>query len=195
MELNTELMMREREDLEPIERYSQIVPLLLSDSLMGFRNKKLKAIITILEMNDELSFSEIKETLQLRSNDLSNQLNILEELGLIKNEIEKKEGVSQFSWYLLTEFGRNLLKKLLEAYIEYINPERSLIDIEIDEPSGMVTFHFDKDEGEFSSIDIPPKKVLDDGSSSEALGYTPIFSYLSINPKLKRKILSNVMEG
>lgn len=122
-----EIMILEKQVQDPVEAYSSLLPPMLKNSLSGFRHKNQKAIIMVLDLYGRRSFSQIQTDLHLSKNDLSYHLKSLENSGLVRNEIKKVSGTREYSWYLLTNFGMNLLKSLLEVYLKGIyNKEMKL---------------------------------------------------------------------
>lgn len=132
---------------DPITKYSNVIPDIISDAISGLNNKNYRAVVVILDIEGKKSFTELREKLNLnkdQSNKLSYWLDKLEEEGLVVNDIIKIPDRRESSFYSLSRFGKDLLDKILEAYINYISPSVAI-------PKGETLEELDPT----SSLDIP----------------------------------------
>ena len=96
---------------------------------------------------------------------------------------------------MLTDFGSDLLEKLLEAYIKYINPKRSLLEnLDINNISNILLI-YDGKENKVIPMKIPSHKVTQVTGSTENISDTYNISYIQIDPKIKKKLLQKSLGG
>ncbi len=103
---------------EKIKEYADELPSELKRAVEALDDDLRQAIFFVLLKNGELSFTQIMTELEIPRKDssiLSHHLKILEKGALIKNKYAKKEGVDSHSFYDLTEFGEDLLDKLMDT--------------------------------------------------------------------------------
>lgn len=110
---------------DPIIKYSSLIPDIISDAISGLNNRNYRAIVVLLDIEGKKSFTELREKLNLKksqSNKLAYWLDKLEEEGLVVNEIIKVPNKRESSFYRLSGFGKDLLDKILKAYLNYVSP-------------------------------------------------------------------------
>ena len=103
---------------EKIKEYADELPSELKRAVEALDDDLRQAIFFVLLKNGELSFTQIMTELEIPRKDssiLSHHLKILEKGALIKNKYAKKEGVDSHSFYDLTDFGEDLLDKLMDT--------------------------------------------------------------------------------
>ncbi len=103
---------------EKIKEYADELPSELRRAVEALDDDLRQAIFFVLLKNGELSFTQIMTELEIPRKDssiLSHHLKILEKGALIKNKYAKKEGVDSHSFYDLTDFGEDLLDKLMDT--------------------------------------------------------------------------------
>lgn len=87
----------------------------LSLAIKGLDNKHRQKIVLMLSEDEKLSFSEIKEKLQLKRSLLASHLKKLTRNLLIEHYYEHEIGNENYSFYSLSSYGRNLLANMLGA--------------------------------------------------------------------------------
>jgi len=110
---------------DPIIKYSSLIPDIISDAISGLNNRNYRAIVVLLDIEGKKSFTELRKKLNLKknqSNKLTYWLDKLEEEGLVVNEIIKVPNKRESSFYRLSGFGKDLLDKIVEAYLNYVSP-------------------------------------------------------------------------
>ena len=103
---------------EKIKEYADELPSELKRAVEALDDDLRQAIFFVLLKNGELSFTQIMTELKIPRKDssiLSHHLKILEKGALIKNKYAKKDGVDSHSFYDLTDFGEDILDKLMDT--------------------------------------------------------------------------------
>lgn len=101
-----------------IEEYANEMPLELRRAVDALNDSLRLAIFFVLFKYGEMPFSQIMTELEIPqeySSKLTYHLKKLEKGALIKNEYIKKEGVDNYSFYDLTNFGEETLNGLMNT--------------------------------------------------------------------------------
>ena len=114
------------DNVGPVRRYSSLLPDRICKSLNGIRNKKQRAILILLDIEGKKSFSQIQAIFNFKTNDLSYQLNSLETVGLINNVLKKEREYKDYSWYSLTNYGKDLISSIIDVYVKSLDSNKSI---------------------------------------------------------------------
>jgi DNA-binding HxlR family transcriptional regulator len=90
-------------------------PYELSIAIEGLDNEYRQRILYALKNVDRLSFSEIRETVDIETPLLSNHLRRLSESLLVEHFYEHVLGDERYSFYRISKFGKNILDNLFKA--------------------------------------------------------------------------------
>ena len=94
----------------PLEEYTKGIPTELRRAISGFDNDIRLGIFLALKKNGELSFSELSEKLDMKTDKakLDFHLAKLTESALVEHRYRHQLGNERFSFYSTTKFGENL---------------------------------------------------------------------------------------
>jgi DNA-binding transcriptional ArsR family regulator len=92
-----------------LEQIRDTFPDELKDAIKALSDDVRMTIITLLLKETELSFSQLKERLQIDSGTLNHHLKILMKAALVDNYYYKKPNISDYSFYALTSFAEDLI--------------------------------------------------------------------------------------
>jgi len=92
--------------------YDRKVPEIIRKAMEGFAKREGRAIVMILAEKGELSFQQLAKFISMNPGTLNYHLKLLLNARLVENHYKKVESTEEYSFYQLTEFGRNLLKLL-----------------------------------------------------------------------------------
>lgn len=79
------------------------------------------AIVLTLLKNGEMSFSQLKESLDIQTNILSHHLKVLSQESLVMNYYAKRENTMEYSFYDVTPLSRDCVDRLF-ALTDPIRP-------------------------------------------------------------------------
>ncbi len=83
---------------------------------------RLAILLMLLKKEEELTFSQIADLLEIKSNTLSHHLKNLTQVGLVQNFYKKKESPStEYSFYKYTDLGKDLISNLIHVIIPSIS--------------------------------------------------------------------------
>jgi DNA-binding HxlR family transcriptional regulator len=99
------------------EGYSNEVPEQIKSVLKGIDSNVRLAIIVALMKKGKLSFSEMKELLDLNSSSLSSHLSILQDGGLVVNILGWNKNT--YSYYTATDIAKAVLKSLFDLVVQF----------------------------------------------------------------------------
>ena len=76
-------------------------------------------ILLLLVNHDSPSLSKLARSLKESNSLVLNHLNKLEVAGVVQNFIQKKEGIREFSFYEVTEYGEKIISDLITGYNDF----------------------------------------------------------------------------
>lgn len=103
---------------EKIKEYANELPYELRRAMDALDDDIRLAIFFVLLKYGELPFSQIMKELEIPSeysSKLTYHIKKLQKGAIIKNEYVKKEGIDNYSFYDITEFGEGLLNNLMNT--------------------------------------------------------------------------------
>ncbi len=103
---------------EQIKQYADEMPIELRRSIEALSDDARLGIFFVLFKYGEMSFSEIRNKLEIptkNSGYLAYHLKKLEKSALIRNDYSKKSGVTDHSFYNVTEFGERFIEGLMKS--------------------------------------------------------------------------------
>jgi len=136
-----------------------------------------------------LSFSEITHLTQIDNSLVKSHLNKLEIGGIIKNYFEKSAATKEYSFYTLTNFGKELVLNLIESYNNYYSVYDELareIPTLTSESSTEIPISTSE-----SSTEIPSRDFIEGGCGSWALPNEKILAWIKILSNKVFKIVIN----
>ncbi|MBD3211244.1 MAG: ArsR family transcriptional regulator [Candidatus Lokiarchaeota archaeon] len=95
--------------------YRENLPLEIRKALKGLNNNNRQEILMFLLKEDEKSFIEISKALEIQKNNLSHHIKTLMRYGLIYNFYKKNDFNEKYSYYVLSNLGKKILKLLLNG--------------------------------------------------------------------------------
>ncbi len=101
-----------------IKQYAEEMPIELRRSIEALSDEVRLGIFFVLFKYGEMSFSEIRNKLEIptkNSGYLAYHLKKLEKSALIRNDYSKKSGVTSHSFYDVTEFGERFIEGLMKS--------------------------------------------------------------------------------
>lgn len=96
--------------------YSNEVPEQIKLVIKGMDSEVRLAIIVALMKREKMSFSELKELLDINSSSLSRHLSILQDGGLVTNVLGWKE--NSYSYYTITDIAKSVLGSLFDIVVQ-----------------------------------------------------------------------------
>ena len=105
---------------EKIKKYSNEMPDELKRAMGALNDDIRLAIFFVLLKYGDLPFSQIMKELEIPpdySSKLTYHIKKLQKGGLIKNEYVKKKGTDSYSFYDITEFGKEILNNLIDTIV------------------------------------------------------------------------------
>lgn len=130
-----------------IKQYAEEMPIELRRSIEALSDEVRLGIFFVLFKYGEMSFSEIRNKLEIpakNSGYLAYHLKKLEKSALIRNDYSKKSGVTNHSFYDVTEFGERFIEGLMKS-IEIDQPIQKKLDaIGLDSPVTDSAFEVDE---------------------------------------------------
>ena len=111
-----------------IKQYAEEMPIELRRAIGALSDEVRLGIFFALFKYGEMSFSQIRQELEIPTNYsgyLSYHLKKLENSALIKNDFSKKTGITNYSFYDVTEFGEKFIDGLMKSIeIDYSLKEK-----------------------------------------------------------------------
>lgn len=107
---------------ETYRQYANKIPKeirLAVEGMQGQNELRFAIIVALLE-EEELSFTDLKETLNIHQQRLSTALDSLQTGGIVKKEADGVVGGQQTGEYQTTEFGR----QILDGFYSAMKPKR-----------------------------------------------------------------------
>jgi DNA-binding transcriptional ArsR family regulator len=102
------------------------IPKEIRSVIKGLNNETRLAIIVVLMKNGRMTFSELKESLELNSSSLSNHLSVLQDGGLVNNFLEWKE--NSYSYYTPTDIANRVLESLFNIVMQTPVSPKALLE-------------------------------------------------------------------
>ena len=111
-----------------IKQYAEEMPIELRRAIGALSDEVRLGIFFAMFKYGEMSFSQIRKELEIPTNSsgyLSYHLKKLENSALIKNDYSKKTGITNYSFYDVTEFGEKFIDGLMKSIeIDYSLKEK-----------------------------------------------------------------------
>jgi DNA-binding HxlR family transcriptional regulator len=111
-----------------IKKNAEELPIELRRALEALSDEVRLGIFFALFKYGEMSFSQLRQELEIPTNNsgyLSYHLRKLENSALIKNDYSKKTGITNYSFYDVTEFGEKVIDGLMKSIeIDYSLKEK-----------------------------------------------------------------------
>lgn len=101
-------------NLSKIDEYASQIPIEIKKAVKSFGNDVRCAIVVDLIGKDELTFTQLKDDLDIEPALLSNHLKILMDGAIVQHYYKHEFGNEQYSYYGLTLFGKDFLRGILE---------------------------------------------------------------------------------
>ncbi len=102
--------------MSKIEAYASEIPDEIRHAINAFDHDFRAAIFVVLLKNDELAFSEIRNLLNIdKKAKLTYHLSKLTKGALVEHHYKHEVGVDKYSFYSLTNFGKNFARVLGDA--------------------------------------------------------------------------------
>lgn len=98
----------------PVDYYASLFPEEIRDAVKAFDNKVRQAIISALLMEDELSFTELRDLLKLSNSRIAPHLDMLVSGALIENIIRHGRIEKKYSFYRPSPYGQKFVKSLID---------------------------------------------------------------------------------
>ena len=112
---------------EKVLQYSSEVPKQIKDLIKSLDSETRLAIIIVLWKKGKMTFTELKNSLDVGQSTLSSDLSLLQNSGLVSNILEWKE--KSYSSYSITDLGRSTIRTLFDLVIKVptIEGEKTLL--------------------------------------------------------------------
>ncbi len=111
--------------MSKIEDYASQIPIEIKKAVKALGNDIRCAIVVDLIHEGELTFTQLKNDLDIEPGLLSNHLKILMDGAIVEHYYRHEFGNEQFSYYGLTFFGRDFIRGILEP-LKAIQPSGKL---------------------------------------------------------------------
>lgn len=99
-----------------IEQYASQIPLVLRQTYKAFASDNRSAIVIALYNNNKrLSFNQLKHVLDIDQRILTDELRRLISGAVVDHYTEYRNGVKDYSYYILTDYGTNILTATLNV--------------------------------------------------------------------------------
>lgn len=93
--------------------YNRKVPEITQKALRSLGNREELAIAILLSEKGEVSFKQLANLIQMNPGTLNYHLKPLRRAGLVENHYKKVESSDEYSFYQLSEFGKDFLKLVM----------------------------------------------------------------------------------
>ncbi len=100
--------------LSKINEYASQIPIEIKKAVRAFGHDVRCAIVVDLSRKGELTFTQLKEDIDIDPGLLSNHLKILMDGAIVEHYYKHDLGNEQYSYYGLTLFGKDFLRGILE---------------------------------------------------------------------------------
>jgi len=104
----------EEDTSTPVDYYASLFPEEIRDAVKAFNNKIRQAIMSALLMEDELSFTELRDLLKLSNSRIAPHLDMLVSGALIENVIREGRIERKYSFYRPSPYGQKFVKSLID---------------------------------------------------------------------------------
>jgi predicted transcriptional regulator len=101
---------------EKVLRIAKEIPGEIRSVIKGLNDDARLAILLLLMKNDKMTFTELKNSLNLNSSSLSADLSLLQDGGLIANFLEWKN--KSYSYYVYTDLAKSVLRSLFDTVVK-----------------------------------------------------------------------------
>lgn len=99
-----------------VEQYASQIPLILRQTYKAFASDNRSAIVIALYNNNKkLSFNRLKHVLDIDQRILTDELRRLISGAVVDHYTEYRSGVKDYSYYILTDYGINILTATLNV--------------------------------------------------------------------------------
>lgn len=113
--------------MDEVEQHPIQIPLILRQTFKAFASDNRSTIIEVLLNNNKpLTFSEIKQLVNLDQRILTDELKKLISGAVVDHYTEYRDGVRGHSYYEMTEYGAKILKANLKVLFESYEPTLKL---------------------------------------------------------------------
>jgi len=103
--------------------------------LRAISNEFRFKLTLLLFENTRLSFSNITSLTQIGNSLVKNHLKKLELGGIVQNYFQKTEGTKDYSFYVVTDLGKQIVQNLIESYNSYYSSIEKVEGKIIESPS------------------------------------------------------------
>jgi len=143
--------------MENVEQYFIRIPLMLRQTFKAFASDNRSTIIeTLINTNKPLTFSEIKQAVNLDQRVLTDELKKLISGAVVDHYTEYRYGVKHYSYYKLTEYGAKILEANLKVLFESYEPTIKSGVIKESSKNSELQDTINKTPSAGSSFDPPP---------------------------------------
>lgn len=118
-------------EMSKIDEYASQIPIEIKKAVKAFGHDIRCAIVVDLIQKGELTFTQLKNDLNIDSGLLNNHLGILMDGAIVEHYYRHELGNEQYSYYGLTLFGKDFLQGILEPLREVHLPSEHLIVTEL----------------------------------------------------------------
>jgi len=101
-------------ELSKINEYASQIPIEIKKAVRALGHDVRCAIVVDLSRKPELTFTQLKEDLDIDTGLLNNHLKILMDGAIVEHYYKHELGNEQYSYYGLTLFGKDFLRGILE---------------------------------------------------------------------------------
>jgi len=116
-------------------------PYELRKAIEGLNNKYRQEILLVLNEVEKLSFSEIREKVDINRSLLANHLKKLSKTLLIEHFYEHEVGNEKFSYYSISTFGKSLLENMIGTlYFKRVKTRIRVVVAEIEREETTAVF-------------------------------------------------------
>ncbi len=131
----------------PVDYYASLFPEEIRNAVKAFDNKVRQAIISALLMEDELSFTELRDLLKLSNSRIAPHLDMLVSGALIENIIREGRIERKYSFYRPSPYGQKFVKSLIDFVMlppTSQNPNSQKVEMQKDIPIKDIREDFEK---------------------------------------------------
>jgi predicted transcriptional regulator len=101
---------------EKVLRIAKEIPVEIRSVIKGLNDDARLAILLLLMKNGKMTFTELKNSLNLNSSSLSADLSLLQDGGLVANFLEWKN--KSYSYYIITNLAKSVLRSLFDTVVK-----------------------------------------------------------------------------
>lgn len=99
------------------EKYAAEIPQEITQIIAALDDTTRQAILVLLTKNEEMPFSDLQNQLRISKLTLNYHLKNLYSTGLTDHYFRHELGSTKYSYYAITNLGKRVLSKLIEALI------------------------------------------------------------------------------